>query len=101
MTIVSHPSADGDELIIAIPGRFDFNKHQDFRDCYRCAGIHPKRYVIDFANTTYLDSSALGMLLLLRDFAGGDEADIRLINCGSTVREILSIASFEQLFEIA
>ncbi len=61
----------------------------------------PQRYVVDLKDTTYLDSSALGMLLLLRDHAGGDSAQIRLLNCNPDVRKILAISNFEQLFKIA
>ncbi len=100
MAITSLPSADGKELTISIQGRFDFSAHQDFRDSYERAGTTPERYVIDLKGTTYLDSSALGMLLLLRDHAGGDTAQIRLINCSPDVRKILAISNFEQLFSI-
>ncbi len=51
-------------------------------------------------DATYLDSSALGMLLLLRDHAGGDAAEVRIVNCNPDVRKILTISNFEQLFEI-
>ncbi|MDX1589306.1 MAG: STAS domain-containing protein, partial [Oleiphilaceae bacterium] len=57
-------------------------------------------YVVDMNTTTYLDSSALGMLLLLRDYAGGDRADVRIENCNGDVRRILTISNFEQLFDI-
>ena len=50
--------------------------------------------------TTYLDSSALGMLLLLRDFAGGDDGKVEITNCNADVRKILAISNFEQLFTI-
>jgi anti-anti-sigma regulatory factor len=40
------------------------------------------------------------MLLLLRDFAGGDQASIRIRNCNNDVRRILTISNFEQLFTI-
>lgn len=63
--------------------------------------MSPQRYVVNLQGTTYMDSSALGMLLLLRDHAGGDEADIRLLNCSPDVRKILSVSNFEQLFVIA
>ncbi|MNO07328.1 STAS domain protein [compost metagenome] len=56
---------------------------------------------MDLKGTTYLDSSALGMLLLLRDHAGGERAQIRLANCNPDVRKILAISNFEQLFQIA
>ncbi|MFI8743978.1 STAS domain-containing protein [Pseudomonas sp. NPDC077186] len=100
MAITSQPSADGQELTIAIRGRFDFASHQEFRDAYERVNITPRRYLVDLQGTSYLDSSALGMLLLLRDHAGGDAAQIRLLNCSSDVRKILAISNFEQLFRI-
>lgn len=100
MSITSQPSEDGRELVIYIQGRFDFSTHQAFRDAYQTVNVTPRRYVVDLKDATYLDSSALGMLLLLRDHAGGDDADIRLVNCNADVRKILSISNFEQLFRI-
>lgn len=101
MAITSLPSPDGQELTIVIQGRFDFGAHQEFRDAYERVNLSPKRYVVDLKSTTYLDSSALGMLLLLRDHAGGDDAQIRLLNCNPDVRKILAISNFEQLFQIS
>ena len=101
MVISMQLSADGQELTIAIQGRFDFGAHQAFRDAYERVDGTPKRYQVDLQGTTYLDSSALGMLLLLRDHAGGDHAQIRLLNCNGDVRKILAISNFEQLFQIA
>lgn len=100
MAITSQLSADGQELTIVIRGRFDFASHQEFRDAYERVTVVPRRYVVDLQDTSYLDSSALGMLLLLRDHAGGDAAQIRLQNCSSDVRKILAISNFEQLFQI-
>ncbi|HZX19301.1 MAG TPA: STAS domain-containing protein [Pseudomonas sp.] len=101
MAITSLPSSDGQELTILIQGRFDFGAHQEFRNAYERVNTTPQRYVVDLKDTTYLDSSALGMLLLLRDHAGGDSAQIRLLNCNPDVRKILAISNFEQLFQIA
>ena len=41
------------------------------------------------------------MLLLLRDYVGGDESDVRLVNCNSDVRKILAISNFDKLFDIS
>ncbi|MCY1295084.1 STAS-domain containing protein [compost metagenome] len=101
MAITAQASSDGQELTIAIQGRFDFGAHQEFRDAYERVETSPRRYVIDLEGTTYLDSSALGMLLLLRDHAGGDHAQISLVNCNPDVRKILTISNFGQLFQIA
>jgi anti-anti-sigma factor len=57
--------------------------------------------VVDLQATDYMDSSALGMLLVLRERAGGDRAQIRIVNCKPEIRRILDIARFGQLFQIA
>jgi len=88
------------ELIINIAGRFDFSAHQEFRDAYEEVEEKPQSYTIDMTSTTYLDSSALGMLLLLRDHAGGDNATIKIYNCNEDVRKILTVSNFGRLFSI-
>lgn len=100
MAIQTRRSEDGRTLTIKIDGRFDFSTHQSFRDAYEHGDQEVSEYIIDMSDTTYLDSSALGMLLLLRDYAGGDSAKIRIENCNSDVRRILTISNFEQLFAI-
>ena len=100
MSVISDRSADGQELTIIIKGRFDFSTHQEFRSAYEPKEKQATRYKVDLKDTHYLDSSALGMLLLLRDHAGGDDAYIRVINASSDVRKILAISNFDKLFEI-
>ena len=100
MSVESEVSLDGKELTIAIKGRFDFGSHQSFRDSYERFYKVPETYVVDLKEATYLDSSALGMLLLLRDHAG-DDADVRVINSNSDVRKILAISNFDKLFDIS
>ncbi|MDR6928153.1 STAS domain-containing protein [Pseudomonas sp. BE134] len=102
MTVTAELSRDGKQLTIAVKGRFDFTKHQEFRESYECTdGKMPNSVVVDLKDATYLDSSALGMLLLLRDHAGGDRSDIRLINSSSDVTKILAISNFDKLFDIS
>jgi anti-anti-sigma factor len=100
MAIWSQVSDDGRELTIKIKGRFDFSAHQQFRDSYEKQPTAPSSFVIDMTETTYLDSSALGMLLLLRDFGGGESANIHITNCNEEIKKILAISNFEQLFVI-
>lgn len=100
MSVRSEQCPDGG-LTIRVDGRFDFGAHRAFRESYEKISFTPRYYAIDLRNATYLDSSALGMLLLLRDHAGGDKADVRLVNCNPDVRKVLTISNFEQLFSIA
>ncbi|GAB6403604.1 STAS domain-containing protein [Pseudomonas sp. MHK4] len=99
MSVVTEVSPDGKKLTISVKGRFDFAKHQDFRASYEHKEL--KAVVVDLKEATYLDSSALGMLLLLRDHAGGDDSDIRVVNSSCDVRKILAISNFDKLFDIS
>ena len=99
MSVTSERSPDKQKLTIKIKGRFDFSTHQDFRGAYE-RETDAKHYVVDLKETNYLDSSALGMLLLLRDHAGGDRSDVRLENCSADVVKILAISNFAKLFNI-
>lgn len=101
MSVESEVSPDGQKLTILIKGRFDFGKHQEFRDSYEKLNKTPSAIVVDLKDATYLDSSALGMLLLLRDHAGGENSDVRVINGSSDVRKILAISNFDKLFDIS
>lgn len=92
--------AETKTLTIKVSGRFDFSLHNYFREAYEQVDSEVKIHIIDLGNTVYLDSSALGMLLLLRDFAGVEKSDIRIVKCSDDVRKILSISNFEQLFSI-
>ncbi len=100
MSITSNISNDGKELVISIVGRFDFSSLQNFRNSYENEEIHPEKYIVDLKESDYLDSSALGMLLALRDHAGGDDANIKIINCSPDVKKILLITKLNELFSI-
>src|SRR5690625_7490106 len=98
MAITSTVSPDGRSLTLHIQGRFDFSAHQEFRASYEQFDEAPEFYQIDMKNADYLDSSALGMLLLLRDNAGGDNAKFEIINCTAAVKEIQTISNSDHFF---
>jgi len=93
-------SVSGDTTTIAISGRFDFNLHKEFREAYKAQGNGGK-FIIDLQGTEYMDSSALGMLLLLREHAGGDQSDINISNASAEINKILTISNFHKLFSVA
>lgn len=92
-------SKDGQEATIKISGRFDFGEHQAFKSaCDSCATA--QRYNLDLRAAEYVDSSALGMLLMLRDKVGGDRERVKILNATPEVKKVLTIAKFEKLFRI-
>ena len=96
MAIEVKKSSDGKELIIYLDEQFDFAHHEDFREAYRNEppGI---RYRVNLAKARYFDSSALGMLLLLKKHAGG-KAEVILEDIPGEIREVLEVANFQKLF---
>ncbi len=88
-----------DEVRIEVRGRFDFSSQRAFRDAYRGFPAD-RRYRVDLSGAEYLDSSALGMLLLLRKHAGDRRERVVLSGANETIRRILDIANFGKLFTI-
>jgi anti-anti-sigma factor len=101
MPVSSHTTPDGGGVTISIQGRFDYSVQQEFRHSYERGSSKVGSFVLDMRNTDYMDSSSLGMLLILRDFAGGESAIIRIINCSEEIRNILTIFNFDGMFEIS
>ncbi|MDH5392527.1 MAG: STAS domain-containing protein [Gammaproteobacteria bacterium] len=101
MSIVTDKSESGKDITIKIDGRFDFSSHHEFRDAYRGASEAGTSFVLDMTNTEYMDSSALGMILLLKEHSGTLGGDIKIINANAEVKNILQIANFDKLFSIS
>ena len=99
MSVATKNSQDGSEVTISIDGRFDFGLQKDFRSSYE--NLQAKRYIVNLMNTEYMDSSALGMLLMMREHVGGSKADITLQHCSNDIKTILNVANFQSLFKIA
>lgn len=90
------------EAVVRLSGRFDFNAHRDFRAAYEplIDSVEAHSIVIDLSGVDYLDSSALGMLLILRDKAANVKKTLSLANAQSSVKQVLNIANFGKLFKI-
>jgi len=100
MAISSTVSENGETVTISIVGKFDFQLYDEFRSAYAETGGSTMNYVVDLSGTEYLDSSALGMLLLLREHAGGETSKIDITNASDEVRKVLDVANFGKLFNI-
>ncbi|HZX32524.1 MAG TPA: STAS domain-containing protein [Rhodocyclaceae bacterium] len=94
---------DGNKAVIKLSGRFDFNTHRDFRSAYEplVADSSVREVRVDFDGVDYLDSSALGMLLMLRDKMNGASKEVSLGNVKGSVKQVLDIANFSKLFKIS
>ena len=91
---------NGNTATVALVGRFDFNAHREFRETIdkALAEAAVRQLVLDFKNVDYIDSSALGMLMLLKEKADSTHRQVRLLNCTGATRQVLEIANFGKLF---
>lgn len=84
-------------LKISLRDKFNFSVVEEFRAAYM--NVKPKSITIDFAQSDYMDSSGLGMLLnMRREF--GDDLPISLANCNPSIKKVLAISRFETFFAI-
>ncbi len=100
MALTAKLSPEKDVLTIQVSGRFDFTVHKEFRAAYRDIQGPGVRFVLDLGATEYMDSSALGMLLLLREHAGGDKSDIVITKANEEIKRVFKISNFDRLFRI-
>ena len=93
-------TVNGDVLHLQIPARFDLKVHRNFRDAYQpwLERDEIKFVQIDFSETDYIDSAALGMLLLLRRQCRDSGRVVSLAGAHGMVAEVLRIAKFDTLF---
>jgi anti-anti-sigma factor len=88
----------GQDVIISITGRFDFNILQLFRDAYSEHAGSSFNFILDLSQTEYIDSSALGMLLNMKNHLGAEDCAIVIKNCQPNLMKIFTIAHFDKKF---
>jgi anti-anti-sigma factor len=86
-----------DTVTLEITGRFDFRMIKEFQQLLTRA---PRTWIVDLAAVEYVDSSALGMLLLLRERVGGDSMRVQLRGVRGQPRDVLLMARFDRMFKL-
>jgi len=87
---------------VYLSGYFSFDAHREFKATYRNKLSDSKiaRIVINLAGVEYLDSSALGMLLVLREHAQAANKPLTLSQPSPIALRTFDIASFHKMFTI-
>ena len=90
-----------DVLDVRLGARLTFSDHEDFGDVLtQIEETDVKRIIFDFAETDFIDSSALGMLLIAKDVASDRGAAITLRKANADIRRLFELGSFAEYFEI-
>lgn len=85
--------ANDDIVTIQVVGAFDYKMRPEFCRAYinQPADMF---FVIDCSEVTYVDSSALGMLLELRERCEEKQTKISIIHCKPEIGKLIQIAQF-------
>ncbi|HEY6896678.1 MAG TPA: STAS domain-containing protein [Rhodocyclaceae bacterium] len=89
-------------VTLALSGVFKFDTHREFRAA--CSGTLEQpgieHIIVDLSQVTYMDSAALGMLLILRDKAQSRGTRVSLARATNNVRQCIEVSRFDRLFEV-
>lgn len=87
--------------VLGLSGRLDYNSASKFRRVVRECLKHPApAVVVDFDRLEYLDSMAMGALLVIREQLQTAGKTLVLSNCKGLILEALHLANFHKIFEI-
>lgn len=90
-------SESRDTVTLQITGRFDFRLIKEFQ---QLLNREPRTWVVDLGAVDYVDSSALGMLLLLRERVHGEQQRVHLRGVRGQPRDVLLMAKFDLMFKL-
>ena len=87
---------------ITMSGRFDFEVHRDFKNAYMALLDRPavREIEIEMSKVNYLDSAALGMLMLLHERAKEAHKPVVLLNASCEASQLMEVANFSKIFTI-
>jgi anti-anti-sigma factor len=86
---------------IVLPSRFDYGFHKEFqRQCAECVdNPEIKDIIFDFNRVEYLDSAALGMMMMWQRRAAASNKKMYINGAKGTTAQILEMANMQRIFE--
>jgi anti-anti-sigma factor len=86
---------------LRLPSRFDYSYHRQFGELYApfVESATCKEIILDFTQVEYLDSSALGMMVLLQKKFSGQNKKVKVKGARGATEEILKMANMQKIFD--
>jgi anti-anti-sigma factor len=90
----------GNAAIINLSGNVDYSSQEDIRKANRQALSNPqvREIQVNCAELTFLDSSVIRALLILKKEADEAGKSLILLNCNDNTREVFEIGGFDRMF---
>ncbi len=91
-----------DVTIVEITGQLIVGNRQELKDqVLKLLESGSRKYLIDFRDTAYIDSSGLGVLVSLSKKIRERGGELRLSNLNEDLRTLFELTKLDTLFQIA
>ena len=98
---IAERDAGGKASVLAIKGEIDVSTAPELRDRLLTVAQNGQRVVVvDLSEVTFLDSTALGVLVSGLKRLRADGGDLRLVVTGRSVSKVLEITGLVEVFSI-
>lgn len=87
-------------VVLQLAGRFDFGARKIFKDSLDGAMKEELPIVLDFGQVTFVDSSALGILVIAHQTLKSKKISFSLVNPQPYVRQVLDLANVAKMIPI-
>jgi anti-sigma B factor antagonist len=95
-------SQRGDVTLVEVEGQLIVGNRQDLKNrVLEQLDGGDRKFVIDFANTGYIDSSGLGVLVSLSKKIREQGGELRLSSLNEDLRTLFELTKLDTLFRIA
>lgn len=95
-------SQNGDVTLVEVEGQLIVGNRQELKQkVLEQLESGDRKFVVDFANTGYIDSSGLGVLVSLSKKIREQGGELRLSNLNEDLRTLFELTKLDTLFRIA
>ena len=94
-------NSSGDICRVVMSGKFTFSDHIEFKNIFKIFEDNMTKHLeIDLSKVEFVDSAALGLLLLVLDEAAKTNVKLKLLRPCGHVQKMFKISRFYDLFNI-
>ena len=87
----------GDNMILHLDGRFDFGSRKTFKESVDGVSVEGSPIVLDLEKVTFVDSSALGLLVICHQNLKNKKVPFYLVNPQTYVKQVLDLANIGKM----
>lgn len=96
---ITQDTVDGN-TILHLDGRFDFGVRKIFKEAVDGVSVEGSSVVLDLEKVTFVDSSALGLLVICHQNLKNKNVSFFLVNPQTYVKQVLELANIGKMIPI-